>query len=57
MTNAEKKQYIKTMAEYNRKCYNNGETDNIIGMYESKWHQIILKCILLIKYPNYKDKK
>lgn len=57
MTNEEKRQYIRTLAEYNRQCYNNGETDNIIGMYESKWQQMLLKIYLLFKYPQYKGAK
>ena len=38
------------MAEYNRHCYNNGETDNFIGKMQSLYYQQILKISLMFKY-------
>lgn len=50
MTNKEKKLYISTMTEYNRRCYNNGETNNFIGKIASLQYQFFLKLELTIKY-------
>lgn len=50
MTNKEKKQYINFMAEYNRRDYNNGNTENFIGKMQSKYYQFFLKIILMCRY-------